>query len=167
MPPTADRNDHPFKYHFGETHSEIDTFQPICSLNRNLKPKKHLIEPNWKELELATDDEQRDFLLKYLKDGKFEDRPVSCATTVLRPGDHLFCQGSLLGRSYEHHFLCVNVKRYGIDVIEYNGRSGTSASLASNPKAIAEIQRNYKTFEDLKKEKGWPDKKLKYALMMK
>ncbi|KXJ13804.1 uncharacterized protein LOC110239766 [Exaiptasia diaphana] len=138
---------------------DTSAFRPVNYGNVIHEPKR-LAEFKWQKLENATEEEERQFLLKYFKEGKFQDVPVNCATTNI--GDHLFCPGSLLGKSYEHHFVCVGVHSDGIEVIEYAGQysSKAASSSSSNPLAFAKIQKRYKTFQELKEKKTkkrlWP-----------
>lgn len=115
------------------------------------RPK--ISEAKWQELEEESQQEQREFLNKYLKEGKFEDVLVDPKEKNVRRGDHIFYQGAS-GGLYDHHLLCTGVEGDNIHTVEYSGPSfGLSASsrslYTSNPLTFAEIVKGKITYQEL------------------
>lgn len=110
-------------------------------------------DAEWQELEKKSLQEQKEFLDKYFKEGKFKDVPVCLTKKNIRRGDHLFYQGAS-GELYYHHLLCTKVDGDYIHTIEYTGPSfGLSASsrsiASSNVLAFGAIKKGKLTYKKL------------------
>ncbi|KAK3717081.1 hypothetical protein QZH41_009450, partial [Actinostola sp. cb2023] len=149
---------------FRPSTNTLPPMQPWNAHRVNKVPRR-VSERQWRELEQKLKNEQREFLEKYMKEGRFKDEAVSYAERNVRRGDHLFYQGAS-GTLYDHHLLCTQVDGDEIEIIEYTGPSwGFSASsesiASSNPLAFAKIEIKTISLRKLEAKKAkrriWPE----------